>query len=181
MFSLTTPRGDQIRQSVDEKQNLLSVTATDVEGNYQLAAGGETGGAHLGFSVNLPAEVSQLERVDAAELKTLFGETPFRLARSRDEIDRSVSVGRTGSELYPYLIVLLAALLGLEQFLANRFYRQDLAPSDGRAAKATLAATTVAKAAAQAATERPASRPDASATENSPPPEEASELTAAAP
>ncbi len=49
--------------------------------------------------------------------------TPFRVARSRDEIVRDVNFGRVGRELYPLLIVLLVLALAGEQLLANRFYR----------------------------------------------------------
>jgi hypothetical protein len=124
-YLLTTPRGDQIRQSADEKQDSLVVTSTDVPGNYRLRAGGETQGVDLGFSVNLSEDVSQLERATDEDLKAVFGETAYRLAHNREEIDRSVSMGRVGRELYPYLIVLLALILGGEQILSNRFYRND--------------------------------------------------------
>ena len=90
----------------------------------------------LGFSVNLPATVSELERVTPEELKTVFGETPFRLARGREEIDRSVSAGRVGQELYPYLIMLLVVVLAAEQVLSNRFYQDyDTAAPKSRAAQ----------------------------------------------
>ena len=48
----------------------------------------------------------------------------FRLARTRQQIDRDVSLGRTGRELYPPLIVLIALVLGLEMLVANRFYKE---------------------------------------------------------
>jgi hypothetical protein len=123
IFSLIPPTGDPVRQAVDERENAIVVTGTDQAGNYRLSAGGAAEGTHLGFSVNLPSDVSQLERVTPDELKAVFGDTPFRVARSRDEIVRDVNFGRVGRELYPPLIVLLVLVLAAEQLLANRFYR----------------------------------------------------------
>jgi hypothetical protein len=136
IHSLTTPRGDQIRTPADEKQNALVVTSTEVPGNYRIQAGGGQQGVDLGFSVNLPQQVSQLDRATADDLKAVFGAKEFRLARNRDEIDRSVSAGRVGQELYPYLIVLLVVILALEQALSNRFYQDyDTAARPSRAAE----------------------------------------------
>ena len=114
------------------------VTSTEAPGNYRLQAGGGEQGVDLGFSVNLPADVSQLERVSDDELKAVFGDTPFRLAHNRDEIDRSVNAGRVGRELFPYLIVLLAIVLALRasagQSLLSRLRRRGVERS--RAARA---------------------------------------------
>ncbi|MBI3836331.1 MAG: BatA domain-containing protein [Planctomycetia bacterium] len=140
---LTTPRGDQIRTPADERQSAVVVTSTEAAGNYRLQAGGPEQGVDLGFSVNLPPEVSQLDRVSIQDLKTVFGETQFHLARDRDEIDRSVSAVRVGQELYPYLIVLLAIILGCELALSNRFY-QDYDTAVKRSDAALLAARTAA-------------------------------------
>jgi hypothetical protein len=135
MFLLTTPRGDQIRQVADEKQQAVTVTATDIPGNYRLAAGGQQDGVLLGFSVNVPPEATRLERTSGNELKTALGDMPLRIARSRDEIDRSVNLGRVGRELYPLLIVLLALVLAGEYLLSNRFYRQAFNQPDEQVAR----------------------------------------------
>lgn len=150
IVSLVTPRGDTVRQSIDAEQNALVVAATDAVGNYQATAGGETDGVDLGFSVNLAPQVSQLERLTADEVKALFEPAPYRLARNRQEIDRSVSVARVGVELYPYLMLVLALVLGLEQWMSNRFYRDQRAQSPD--------ATTVAKSMMETLQERKAAR-----------------------
>jgi hypothetical protein len=125
MFSVTTPHGDLLRQAVDEKQQVLMVAATETVGNYQARAGGGESRVDLGFSVNLPAEASQLDRVSDKDLKAVFGDTPFQLAHSREEINRKVNLGRVGRELYPFLLVLLVLVLAVEQLLSNRFYGND--------------------------------------------------------
>ena len=131
---LRTPGGETIRQSIDERLRALLFTATDELGNYRARAGGEAKGVDLGFSVNLPAEATSLARASDDDLKAVFGEAPFRVARNETEIDRSVSAVRVGQELYPFLIVLVALILGAELALANRFYRRDFRAESARAA-----------------------------------------------
>ncbi|HET6884205.1 MAG TPA: BatA domain-containing protein [Pirellulales bacterium] len=122
-YLLTTPRGDSYRQSADPKQRSVVVTSTQWVGNYQVTAGGEQGGVDRGFSVNLPLKASELTRTDEEGLKQVLGDTEFHLAHNRDEIDRTISTGRVGRELFPLLIALLAIALAGEHVLANRFYR----------------------------------------------------------
>jgi hypothetical protein len=130
-----------VRQAVDERQRALVVTSTDEPGNYRARAGGDAKGVDLGFSVNLATEATRLERASDADLKAVFGDFAFRLARNREEIDRSVNAARVGQELYPFLIVIVALLLGGELLLANRFYRADYRTETARAASQTTAAT----------------------------------------
>jgi hypothetical protein len=124
-YLLATPRGDTYRQSADPKQRSIAIAATQSIGNYQVTAGGEQGGLNRGFSVNVPLKASDLTRTDEEGLKQVFGDVEFRLARNREEIDRHVSTGRVGRELFPLLMALLAIALAAEHVLANRFYRRD--------------------------------------------------------
>lgn len=124
-YLLTTPRGDTYRQSADPKQRSIVITSTAWVGNYRVTAGGEKGGLDRGFSVNLPLKASELARTDEVGLKEVFGDTEFRLARNRDEIDRQLSTGRVGSELFPLLMALLALVLAIENAMSNRFYRSQ--------------------------------------------------------
>jgi hypothetical protein len=122
IFSLIPPQGDPLRQAVDERQNAVVVSSTDLPGNYRLQAGGDDG-VRLGFSVNGSAETSSLERATPAELAQVFGDVPYRIARNQAEIIRDVNLGRVGRELYPLLMLLAVLALLAEQWLANRFYR----------------------------------------------------------
>jgi hypothetical protein len=133
---LTTPRGDQIRTAVDDKQSALVITSTEAPGNYRIQAGGLEQGVDLGFSVNLPPQTSNLARATSEDLESIFGSKQFHLARNHDEIDRSINVGRVGRELYPLLIVLLVVILAFEQVLSNRFYKDyDTSERPSRAAQ----------------------------------------------
>ncbi len=120
---VSTPSGQSLRLSPNQ-ENALVIAATETPGNYRVRAGGDADGVNRGFSVNLSPAATELERVDEARLKEIFGEHAFRLARNKEQIDRHISLDRVGRELYPLLLALLAICLGLEHVLSNRFYRQ---------------------------------------------------------
>ncbi len=115
----------------------ISLSETPPAGSYLVQAGGTEGGVRRGFSANIPAAATELSRIKPEELTAILGAGRFRLVHGREEIDRSVSVGRVGRELYPLLIVLVALVLAAEHFLANRFYRSANDPG----AKPRLAGT----------------------------------------
>jgi hypothetical protein len=66
-----------------------------------------------------------LARAAPDRLNEVLGSGRFRLAKNRDEITRDVGEARIGREFYPYLLVLLAVVLGLEHLFSNRFYRRN--------------------------------------------------------
>jgi hypothetical protein len=110
--------------SADPKERLLAITATDQAGNYRVQAGGSASGVDLGFSVNLAAEQTELDRITPAELTEVFGPFRYRLARTREQIDRDISMGRVGRELFSALILMVAVVLLTEHVVANRFYKE---------------------------------------------------------
>jgi hypothetical protein len=125
MFLLTRPGSEPVRQTVDLAQRAVIVRATDVLGNYRVQAGGMVSGLDVGFSVNLPEDTTRLERLEKSDLDAMLGEDRYSIARNRDQVDREVNVGRVGTELFPYLILLVAAALLAEHVVANRFYRGE--------------------------------------------------------
>jgi hypothetical protein len=156
VFSLTTPDATEaIPLTADQANRQVSAPSTSAAGNYRVRAGGTVGGVDRGFSANIPSGATELERIKPVALEALLGAGRFRLAHGREEIDRSVSIGRVGRELYPYLIFLVALALGLEYLLANRFYRWKEQPNlrrpidagggdSSRGAAATISAGAVA-------------------------------------
>lgn len=123
-YVLSMPDGTEVRVTPDLKQQVLVVTATDQPGNYRVQAGGTAEGVDRGFSVNLAAEQTRLERISQSELAQLFGPIPYRIARTREEIE--LDLGSSGGiwHLFPELILAVAVILGLEHVVANRFYRE---------------------------------------------------------
>jgi len=120
-YLLTAPDDLKFTLTADLKQDLLVVTSTDQVGNYRVEA---AGGFERGFSVNLAPRQTELGRMPVEDLKEVFGPFEFRVARSRHEIDRDISSGRVGRELFPPLMLLLAVVLAGELLVANRFYRE---------------------------------------------------------
>jgi len=123
-YLVASPGGTTFPLSADPKQNKIMVTSTDAPGNYRVRAGGEATGADYGFSVNLSMNQTELGRLTSDELAERLGPIAYRVARNRDGIERNVSMARVGRELFPLLILLVAAALAVEHVLANRFYRE---------------------------------------------------------
>jgi hypothetical protein len=122
-YLLKAPDGKSYSYSAEVNRRDLSITTTAQVGNYRLQAGGEDG-VDLGFSVNYAPGQTQLDRLADPELANVFGSMKYRLAHTREQIDRDISVGRVGRELFPPLILLVAILLGIEMLMANRFYKE---------------------------------------------------------
>jgi len=113
-----------LRIAADLKRNLLSVPITDRPGNYLVQAGGTEEGVSRGFSVNLPAGSDAIRRLDESQQTAIFGDAPHDVTRSFDQLRREANPDRSGRELFPILISVVAVVLGMEQVLANRFYRR---------------------------------------------------------
>jgi Aerotolerance regulator N-terminal len=122
-YVLDIPGAAPVRQTLTPGQQDLSVSSTEALGNYRIRAGGRDGRLDRGFSVNCSPAVSELARIDFSVIADALGKDRVQLARTRSEIEVRVGQGRVGSELFPSLIVAMAIVLGIEQLLANRFYR----------------------------------------------------------
>ncbi len=122
-YLLFTPDGMSTPYPAVLDRRELPITTTDQVGNYRLLSGGE-GQVDLGFSVNYAPKQTQLERITEGELSGIFGPVKYRLARTRQQIDRDISAGRVGRELFPPLILIVALILALESFVSNRFYKE---------------------------------------------------------
>ena len=122
-YVLEMPGASPVRQSLTPGQQDLSITSTEALGNYRVRAGGQGGRLDRGFSVNCSPAISDLTRADFATIVAALGKGRVQLARSREEIEVRVGQGRVGRELFPALIIAVAFVLGIEQLLANRFYR----------------------------------------------------------
>jgi len=130
---LGTPRGDQITQTPDAKLRAVTISTTDSPGSYTLSSGGSQG-VRRGFSVNLAANATNVNRLTEKEVNQIFGEKRYHLAHNQAEIVRDLSTGRVGVELFPWLALILAFVLAAEHLLGSLFYRQSVKP-DAKARK----------------------------------------------
>jgi hypothetical protein len=126
-FKLTPPSGEQDAafRDADPNEPAIVITSLNQVGHWRVERKETEPVLSRGFSVNLAPEESNLARAEENDLKGIFGETPFSLARNREEINRKLTETRVGHELFPLLIALVALVLGAEHVLANRFYRHE--------------------------------------------------------
>ena len=94
---------------------------TRLPGNYVLRT--EDRSWQEGFSLNAPAEESNLAKVDAAAVEALTGPGTI-VAVGKDFDLAALLAGRSADlPLLPWLLLAVLALFALEGVLANRFYR----------------------------------------------------------
>ena len=169
------PSGDEFPVAVDQARGAITVTATQLPGNYVVRAGGAAGGVVTGFSANLGPSATDFTRLNADGLAAVWGQGQ-RLARTEAELVRDVNLERVGAELFGWIILLVAAIMAADWIVANRFYapREEIAAGAGPAAEFAAAAeeATAADVKAGAAATRPAARSSRSAVEPPPLPDE---------
>ncbi len=130
-FLLTTPTGDVNRVAADPEDHTLQIRDTSLAGHYELRTGG-TEGTRLGFSVNLPASATNLNRVPAERFQESLGDLTPSIVRSRDELMRSrkLSSGRGSWEGYPWLLLIVVFVAISEQLVSSFFYRREVIPAE---------------------------------------------------
>jgi hypothetical protein len=106
-----------------EDQGELQITKAMVPGNYKVLGDGKPVGA---FSLNLPAEESQLNRVPVEQIEALFGAgSVLPLDQKATLHDALQSHFNQPVELLPWLMILVLLVLVVENLLANKFYRRE--------------------------------------------------------
>ena len=125
---VATPAGDDFPATVDPREGVVTVTATQVPGNYRIRAGGAVGGITEGFSANLAPAATDCTPLPPEALASLLG-PQARLARTEADLERDVKLERVGKELFGWVILLAAAAMAADWIVANRFYSpRDDAP-----------------------------------------------------
>lgn len=126
-FPAYTLRGPEITATltVEEGQNFLRLPQATQPGNYALE-GSSASGNVAGFSVNVPAEESNLTRVPQVEIENLLGAgavVPLdRRLPLRDSLQGHWS---EPIDLFPFLMLALLLFLAVENLLANKFYKTE--------------------------------------------------------
>jgi hypothetical protein len=124
-YLLVTPRGQEPRRTVDTGEGVLAVPGTNELGQYRLQVGPEKGGLEKGFSLNAPREESRLAPLTSQQLDQLLGAGRYSLADDAKSLQRVVGQARVGREAFPLVMLLVVLVLAGEQWLANRFYREE--------------------------------------------------------
>ena len=123
-YVLYQPGDLSVRRTLAPGDDSIRISTTRILGNYRVASGGATGQLKRGFSVNVPTEISLLERVNPEVLLESLPAKQVQLADTLSDVERYVNIGRSGRELFPLLITLVALVWSAEHWLANRFYRE---------------------------------------------------------
>ena len=120
---LGTPQGKSEQIIPDTIRREIVIPAQTEPGNYKIRSGGlgETA-LNLGFSANIPANATVLQKVDGSALDRLFGADKYQVVRTPQEIVFGAVRRRTGQEIYAVIILLLACIFATEYVFANRIY-----------------------------------------------------------
>jgi hypothetical protein len=96
-------------------------------GNYLILDGKKNPVA--GFSLDVPSQESDLDRIAVEELESVLGEKSVLPVGQSVSLRDAMSTSRPPPvELLPYLMIALLVVLTLESLLANRFYRRTPQP-----------------------------------------------------
>ena len=104
----------------------LLVPAPSKEGQWRVDGKASTGSQmKMGFSVNVPSSETRLVALKENDLDGLFGgKDLYKIADDAASLDRAQKVGRYGNELFPFIMLLILALVTAENLLANKFHRE---------------------------------------------------------
>jgi hypothetical protein len=123
---LRLPDFTQRRVSAAAERREVIVPDIVLPGQYQITATqGASATVPAGFSVNIPAAETNLQRLTTEELDGLLGAKRYGMARDLQSLSRSVQAGRLGQEVYGLLLACLVAVFAGEQMTSAWFYRTD--------------------------------------------------------
>lgn len=118
------------RQTPAGTSSSLVIVAPQAIGQWTVTGSGQGGVKDtLGFSVNPPVAETSLTALDEEQLDRLFGgKDRYQLADSPEKLERAITVGRIGREIFPWIMALILILITAENLLANRFHREAAGP-----------------------------------------------------
>ena len=121
-----------VRLTERQTELRLGPPRTNAAGNFTITAASDPPAGSQpnwveGFSLNVPAEESTLDKVPAEGIEELTGkDTVIPVGKNVPlaEILEKSPISKHPVELFPWLLIAVLALFVLEGFLANRFYRR---------------------------------------------------------
>lgn len=124
VYAIADPTGNIERISIDPRSTEISVPALQTPGHYRVEASNADQAYSAAFSANVAPMESSIEPIAPERLREIFGDKRVAVARDPSELQRVEGASRVGRELFGWLMVLFAAVVCLEGFLSNRFYRE---------------------------------------------------------
>lgn len=123
-----------VRISERQTEVRLGPPRTDSAGSFKLTAASDPPPGVTkwedGFSLNVPPEESTLDKAPVEGIEDLTGEgtvIPVGKNVPLSEMLEKSPISQRPVDLFPWLLIAVLALLVLENFLANRFYRRPKA------------------------------------------------------
>jgi hypothetical protein len=122
------PSGQQLPGAVAAGSNTIRISETDQLGAYDVVSADPQSSFASGFSVNVSAAESDFRRLHSDDLAQMFGEKRVSLARDMETLQRRITTGRLGEEVYPLLLLLALIVFCGEHVVANWFYAEEPTP-----------------------------------------------------
>jgi hypothetical protein len=123
-YLLQSPTGSR-RIAPDDQGEQILITATEFPGNYRIGAGGDEG-TEYGFSVNLPAEQTDLTRANRIDWEKRYPKDRLPIHTLTDSLTRlrEDAEAKTKWEAAPWLLLFLSIVVATEGLLATFFYQR---------------------------------------------------------
>lgn len=113
-------------QAAPTNSDKLLIPAPSKEGQWRVDGKTATGSTmKMGFSVNVPTSETQVVALKEHDLDGLFGgKDDYKIAEDAASLDRAQAGVRVGNEIFPFLMMLILALVTAENLLANKFHKE---------------------------------------------------------
>ncbi len=121
-YQVFSPIDDKPPTSLNCVDNQIRFRFNDFPGHYRFRGVFDDQVVLRGFSSNLPAAATNLSRIGTDDLDEILGPERYQLATDKSQITRQQGTTRRGQELYPFIVVMMMLILGLEYLMSNRFY-----------------------------------------------------------
>lgn len=124
-YRVARPGFRQTRGTQPFEESSVLLTDIDEAGHYHLWTTDEGNSFSAEFAASDIDSESNLTPITDEDLMELFGEGRFSRVTDPEELDRAVSLGRLGVEVFPVLMGLLVLLFCSEHLMANFFYDEE--------------------------------------------------------
>jgi Aerotolerance regulator N-terminal len=105
--------------------DVLLISSPQKEGQWKVEGKGPDGSQRkMGFSINVSPLETQVVALKPNDLDGLFGgKENYQIADDAAALEKAKTIGRIGYDLFPWLMLLILAIVTAENLLANKFHR----------------------------------------------------------